>query len=517
MSLTESQVEKTLRKDWRSLISEKSFWIMLLLGFSAGLPILLVFGTLSVWLNEAGVKKSMITYFSWAGLGYGFKFVWAPLIDQARLPLLTPWLGKRRSWLLLCQVLLLLILVAMAMTDPVGTDRGLMVMALLAVALGFTSASQDIVIDAYRIEITPPAMLGLSASTYTLGYRVAMIVAGAFALVVSERWGSALGDYHYIAWQKTYFLMAALMLIGIVTTLIISEPIQSKTALDSQGSKQLLMLFLVLLIPFVAVYYWWKPLMGELVDLSQLSPVGRFVVTVARFSTAAVVCYGVARALVASNVIPTRIAVDAYWSPVKEFINRYPTRLIVLILLLIGFYRVSDMVLGVIANVFYQDMGFSKENIAYASKVFGVIVTLLGTFWGGFLIVKWGVMRMMMIGAVTAAATNLLFMLLAAVGDQLWVLYLVIIADNLAAGVATAAFIAFLSQLSNIRFTAMQYAIFSSIMILLPRLISGYSGTIVEIANYQTFFVITTVMGLPVVLLVWLVGKQLVFETNTDD
>lgn len=487
---------------------------MLLLGFSAGLPIYLVFGTLSAWLNEAGVSRSLITYFSWAALGYSFKFVWAPLIDQARLPLLTAWLGKRRSWLLLCQVILLLVLVAMAMTDPVGSDNGLMIMALLAVALGFASASQDIVVDAYRIEGTPPHLLGLTAATYTLGYRVAMFVSGAIALLISEKLGSTPESYQYHAWQETYLLMAALMLVGIVTTFVIGEPDYSKEALDSKGSKQLLTLFAVLLIPFIAVYFCWKPLVGNVIDLGNLSPMGKFVVSVVRFSTAVAVCYLVAKLLIDKKVIPTQIAAQAYWSPVKEFIRRYPLKLVILLLLLIGFYRVSDMVLGVIAIVFYQDLGFSKEEIAYASKTFGVIVTILGVLWGGFMIAKWGVMRMMMVGAITAAATNLLFMLLAALGKNLWLLYLVITADNLAAGVATAAFVAFLSQLSNIRFTAMQYAIFSSVMALFPRLIGGYSGTIVDADGYQNFFIITTLMGLPVILLVWLVGKQLTFSDD---
>lgn len=504
----------SLLKEWKALLSEKSFWIMLFLGFSAGLPFLLVFGTLSVWLNEAGVSKSTITYFSWAGLGYGFKFVWAPLIDQARLPFLTPWLGKRRAWLLLCQVLLLLILAAMASTNPVGSDYSLTIMALLAVALGFASASQDIVIDAYRIEVTPTHLLSMSASSYTLGYRFAMIMAGAFALVISKRFGSVLNDYQYLAWQKTYFIMAALMLFGIITTLLIAEPKNNKEALDSKGSKQLLLLFVVLLIPFLGGYYIWQPLWDIWAELANPDPLAKFIMTVYRFATVIILCFFVAKLLIRKKLIATEIAAVAYWAPVKEFIQRYPLKLIILILLLIGFYRISDMVLGIIANVFYQDLGFDKESIAYASKIFGIIVTLIGTFVGGYLTVKWGVMRMLMLGALLAAVTNLLFMLLAAIGDVTWALYLIIAADNLAGGIASIAFVTFLSRLSNIRFTAMQYAIFTSIMILLPRLVGGYSGSIVEATNYPIFFFITTLIGLPVVGLVWLVGKQLTLSED---
>lgn len=202
------------------------------------------------------------------------------------------------------------------------------------------------------------------------------------------------------------------------------------------------------------------------------------------------------------------------WTPIQEFIRRYPLKLVILILLLIGFYRVSDMVLGVIANVFYQDIGFSKAQIGYISKFFGLGMTILGSFLGGFLITRFGIMAMMMAGAVLAAATNLLFILLANVGDEQWLLYVVICADNLAAGIANIAFVTFLSRLSNIQFTAMQYALFSSLMALFPRLIGGYSGTIVDAGDYQTFFLITTLMGLPVVLLVWLVGKRLTLSED---
>lgn len=596
----------------KTTLSEKSFWIMLFLGFSAGLPILLVFGTLSAWLNEAGVKKSAITFFSWAGLGYGFKFVWAPLIDQARLPFLTQWLGRRRAWLLLTQILLMLVLAGMAMTDPVGGGYGLTMMALLAVALGFASASQDIVIDAYRIEMTPPHLMAMSASTYTLGYRLAMIAASAMAFILAEKFGSTMGNYQYIAWQKTYLIMAALMLVGVVTTLVIAEPYKNKEALDKRGSQQLLVLFLIMLIPFIAIYWWWKPLLGSFMDLKSLSPLAGFLlVKVARFAVAALGCFIVAKLLIHKKLVSTDIANQSYWQPVQEFIQRYPVKLVILLMLLIGFYRISDMVLGVIANVFYQDIGFDKIQIAEVSKVFGLIMTILGGFVGGFLGIKFGVMRTLMLGAILSAATNLLFMVLAftaqtttttlpmtvaetpvisapadasfsiQVGydstdktftlygkgepktrltfalagtdeiqrtiiapDGEWsltlkdplpkgqqslelevvkpagllmklLLYVVIMVDNLAAGIATVAFVSFLSCLSNIKFTAMQYAIFSSVMVLLPRFIGGYSGTMVKAYGYSEFFLLTTLMGVPVIILVWLVGKKLTFDEKT--
>ncbi len=512
------QTETDNSPTWQQTLSEKSIWIMLFLGFSAGLPILLVFGTLGNWLNEAGVSKSTITYFSWAGLGYGFKYIWAPLIDQARLPILTQLLGKRRSWLLLCQLLLMLILAGMAMTDPIGSESGLTIMALLAVALGFTSASQDIVIDAYRIEITPPRFLGLSSSSYILGYRIGMIIAGTFALVLSDKLGSKLGDYHYEAWQTTYLAMAGFMLIGIATTFLIAEPKKEKEALDTTGSMQLVLLFLTLVIPFIIVYISWQPIMTTLFGLpekiSTFSPIASLIYKTMRLISALFTCFLVAMLMIRTQIVKPKIAATAYWTPIKEFIKRYPIKVVVLILLLIGFYRVSDMVLGTIANVFYQDIGFSKSQIGYISKFFGLAITIAGSFLGGLLIARFGTMIMMMLGAVLAALTNLLFILLANVGQVEWLLYLVICADNLAAGIANIAFVTFLSRLSNIQFTAMQYAIFSSLMAFAPRVIGGYSGAMVEATDYPTFFLITTLMGIPVILLVWLVDKRLTLSED---
>lgn len=510
------KLNKTLCFLWQHilLLRKSCVRIMLFLGFSSGLPLALVFGTLSVWLNEAGVSKSTITFFSWASLGYTFKFLWAPLIDQARLPFLTRSMGKRRSWLLLCQILLLLTMTLMAFVNPIATDYSLTLMAILAVLLGFLSASQDIVVDAYRIEISPPEFLGMTSAAYQLGYRLAMIVSGAFALSLSEILGSSKESYLYDAWQVTYFVMAALMLVGIITTLLIREPEAIGKPLDKRGSQQLLLLFALLLIPFIAVYVVWKPILGVVIPFDSLDVLSGFVLATVRFVTALFACYAVSRFLIRSQLVPTQIASNAYWKPVQEFINRYPAKTVILIMLLIGFYRISDIVLGGVANLFYQDLGFSKIEFSQASKVFGLVMTILGTFIGGFFVVRLGTMKTLLWGAALAAATNLLFMILAHVGNSLWLLYAVIGADNIAGGFATTAFITLLSRLSNIQFTAMQYAIFSSLMFLFPNLIRGYSGTIVEATDYSTFFLITTVMGVPVLVLVYWVGKILTLDED---
>ncbi|PID63669.1 MAG: MFS transporter [Gammaproteobacteria bacterium] len=488
---------------------------MLALGFSAGIPLLLLFGTLSVWLNEAGVNKSTITFFSWAGLGYSFKFVWAPLIDQARLPLLTRWLGKRRAWLLLCQVLLLTTLALMACVDPSSpsdNNAALTTMALLAVCLGFLSASQDIVIDALRIEMTPPEFMGLSSASYQFGYRLAMIVSGAGAFRLAMYFGSTKDEYHYSAWQMTYWIMALMMLVGIVTTLLIKEPTQRRDALDSTGSRELVKLFIIIVLPFIATFYLWNHYLLAPIDTKSLGQFPVFLLSIARLDLAMLVSYACVRPLIAQQWLSPTLAKSTYVEPVKEFFSRYPKKTIILLLLLIGFYRVSDLVLGAVANMFYQDLGFTKAQFGDASKIFGLIMTIVGTFFGGALVAWLGTMRTLFWGAVLSAITNLLFMWLANEGNNIIGLYGVICLDNLAAGIATTAFITLLSRLSNLEFTAMQYAIFSSIMLMLPTVMKGYSGTVVSWVGYPNFFLITTLIGLPVIFLVNLVSKELTLD-----
>ena len=195
---------------------------MLFLGFSAGLPLLLIFSTLSIWLSEAGVERSAVTYFSWAALGYSFKFVWAPLVDKLPIPMLQHRLGKRRSWLLLSQLMVISAMLWMAMNDPASTN-GLQYMALAAVFLGFSSATQDIVIDAYRIEAVEETLQALMSASYVAGYRIGMVVAGAGALYLAAGLGTTKEAYVYSSWQITYAAMAATMLVGVITTLLIEE------------------------------------------------------------------------------------------------------------------------------------------------------------------------------------------------------------------------------------------------------------------------------------------------------
>ncbi len=426
------------RLTWRQTLRvylEPASLRMLTLGFSAGLPLLLVLGTLSFWLREAGIDRATIGYLSWVGLAYAFKWAWSPLVDRLPLPLLTRLLGRRRSWLLLSQGIIMAGLVGMAFNDP---KLGLEPIIWCALAVAFGSATQDIALDAFRIESADTQRQAALAATYQTGYRLAMIWAGAGVLWVAARAQSPeVVGYQHSAWQTAYLVMTVSMLVGTITVLLSREPVQ-------------------------------KPL-----------PPSR---------NAAEWLHG---ALVA---------------PFADFLRRYRWQA-VLMLALISVYRISDVVMGIMANPFYVDMGYTKDEVAAITKVFGVLMTLLGAFVGGAMAMRWGVMRVLMLGALLSAGTNLLFAWLGTRGHDVTGLILVISADNLAGGIASAAFIAYLSSLTNVQYSATQYALFSSMMLLAPKWIAGFSGRFVDANGYTEFFLGTALLGLPVLLLVALVSR----------
>lgn len=409
---------------------------MLLLGFSAGLPLLLVFGTLSFWLREAGIDRTTIGYLSWVGLAYGFKWVWAPLVDRLPIPVLTRLLGRRRSWLLLSQAVIMAALVSMALTDP---RAALLPVVWCALAVAFASATQDIALDAFRIESADTRRQAALAATYQTGYRIAMIWAGAGVLWIAAR-AEVLGAgaYQHGAWQTAYLVMAASMLLGMVTVLFSPEPAQRDMPPARNAAE------------------WLKSALVE---------------------------------------------------PFADFLRRYGKHAL-LILALIAVYRISDVVMGIMANPFYVDMGYTKDEVAAVTKVYGVIMTLVGAFAGGALAMRFGVMKVLMLGAVLSAASNLLFAWLGSRGHDVQALIFVISADNLSSGIASAAFIAYLSSLTNINYSATQYALFSSMMLLLPKFLAGYSGSYVDSFGYSHFFTATALLGLPVLLLVWLASRM---------
>ena len=408
---------------------------MLSLGFSAGLPLLLVLGTLSFWLREAGINRATIGYLSWIGLAYGFKWCWAPLVDRMPIPVLTRLLGRRRSWLLLSQLAVVAGLVGMAFNDPKVT---LMPVVWCALLVAVASATQDIALDAFRIESADMQRQPALAAAYQTGYRIAMIWAGAGVLKIAARAEVAdVANYQHAAWQVAYLVMAASMLVGILTVLFTAEPAGRAMA------------------PAKNMAQWLQVALIE---------------------------------------------------PFTDFFGRYKLQA-ALILTLIAIYRISDVVMGIMANPFYVDMGYTKDEVANITKVYGVIMTLVGAFIGGVMAMRLGVMRVLALGALLSAASNLLFAWLGTRGHDVQALVWVISADNLAGGIASAAFIAYLSSLTNINYSATQYALFTSIMLLLPKFIAGFSGEFVNAFGYQNFFISTALLGVPSLLLVLLASR----------
>lgn len=673
---------EAMKKTWRKVgidYAHPRVISMLFLGFSAGVPILLIFSSLGLWLREAGVDRSTVTMFSWAALGYAFKFVWAPLIDRLPVPFLTKLLGRRRAWILVSQLSIMFAILWMASIDPAGKGEfTLVMMAMATVLLGFSSATQDIVIDAYRIEAADKDSQTLISSIYVAGYRIGMLVAGAGALFLASHWGSDKDHYEYTAWLWSYQSMAIVMLLGVATTLIIPKPrkfcsmkvlpstsyllvltillfsaneiafllsesenfyylvfvwlirllflgstlyLLSKTKLTTLDTSTLvilsmslltwvgqfkfqfyfsfpylffwifivlcvgiyisiyirkhvnaltqekktsediyttsdylgfLFLFVFSILGFIAVYVLSSDLVSKfksvewysssvffhsLIDNLMVVPdtiasikeslsetfnnnkLSSLLVGTARLITAIVVAVMIGWGLTNTRAVNTEMVYGTYVAPIKDFFLRYGVSLSLLLLALIGLYRISDIVLGVTANLFYQDIGYSKEQIAGIVKTFGLFMTIAGGFLGGILALRVGVMKALFLGALLTVATNLLFVLLAQIGQaDEKMLYIVISADNLTGGLAVAAFVAFLSSLTNIKFTAVQYAVFSSLMLLIPKAIGGYSGSIVDsyckgqgscMLGYENFFIFASLIGIPVLLLVWLANKYL--------
>jgi PAT family beta-lactamase induction signal transducer AmpG len=394
----------------------------------------------------------------------------------------------------------------MAFTDPAQGDAALVQMAIGAVLLGFSAATQDIVIDAYRIELAETELQTALSASYNAGYRLGMIVAGAGALFLASSLGTEKGQYLYSAWQTTYLAMAGAMLIGVITTLIIREPVRLQAPRPWKGTDyaRLVAVFACAVSAFVLTFMQvgtWLPTVE--------SPFASFglecVRMLAGISAAGMIGYS----LVKLNVVNREMAVQTWIAPIRDFFARYGWHSAVLLLALIGLYRISDIVAGVISNVFYQDMGFNKAEIATAVKTFGVVVSIVGGFVGGLLSQRYSVLKILMLGAILSSATNLIFIQLSYVGHDLFWMYVAITADNLASGLAGAAFVAFLSSLTNVSFTAVQYAIFTSLMTLIPKVLGGYSGTIVDSVGYPIFFTFTTLIGVPVLGLIVLTQRQL--------
>lgn len=416
-------------KGWRGAIEvylDRRILVVLLMGFASGLPLLLTLSTLSIWLTEEGVTLTSIGLFALVGTPYSFKFLWAPLIDRAPIPLLTPMLGRRRSWLLVIQAALIAAIVGLGGSSPAAAPFWT---AAWAVAVSFLSASQDIVIDAYRIEILDEKQQGAGAAVTQFGYRVGLLASGAGALFLAED----------VSWFSVYAIMAALLLIGVATTVLCVEP---RVAAPRPGRG--------------------------------------FAATIQ----------------------------EAVVHPFAEFIQRSGLGPALLVLAFILLYKFGDAFAGVMANPFYIQIGFTKAEIASVSKVFGLVATLLGVFLGGAVVGRYGVIKALLVCGILQMASNLMFALQAAAGADLTLLFATIGIENLSGGMGSAAFVAYLSVLCNVAYTATQYALFSSFMAFGRTLLSSSSGWVADHVDWVTFFVVSTAVAIPgLLMLLWMMKR----------
>lgn len=410
------------RRPWTYYLQEKVV-VIFALGFSGGLPFPLVYSTLTYWLNEADIEKSTITTFAWVGFAYAFKFLWSPLVDRLHLPILTRALGRRRAWLLLSQVLIGLSIATLSVMDPA---QAIGAFAFVAVAVAVSSATQDMAIDAYRIECAEEHMQGLLAAAYQYGYRIAMIVGGAGALYIAD----------FMSWTIAYQAMAACMVVGVATTLLCREPVVPEAAGD-----------------------------GRIFD------------------------EGFGRWFVASVV-----------TPFVDFFRRYGVFALTM-LAFIALYRISDYVLGILANPFYDDIGFTKSEVASVAKLYGLWIALVGIAGGGVAVLKLGPAKSLILSATLIAVTNLFFVYLAYAGPDIPALILTISFDNFAQGFSGTVFIAYLSSLTNVSFTATQYALFSSLSVFVGKFVAKFSGNVQEALGYPGFFMYAAATGIPSIIL----------------
>jgi len=423
---------------------------LLFFGFASGLPLALTFGTLSVWLAEVGVNKTTIGLFALVGTPYTCKFLWAPLVDRTPIPYLTRWLGRRRGWIIVTQLALMATIASLGATNPLARPG---LTAIFALLVAFWSATQDIVIDAYRVEILEERQYGAGAATIVLGYRIGMLVSGAGALYLAT----------YVDWFVSYATMAAFMIVGTATVLLNPEPRFQKSRESLEQERR------------IAAY---------LEARSHLH--GRKAQALAWIHGAVV-------------------------SPFAEFISRHGWLVILLFILL---YKFGDALAGVMSNPFYIELGFSKMQIASISKAFGLAATIIGGVIGGVIVDRLGILKSLFVCGILQMFSNLMFAVLAVVGKDLGMLTLTIAVENLSGGMGTTAFVAYLSSLCNVAYTATQYALLTSFMAFGRTLLSSSGGVLADHLDWISFFVVTTVAALPGLLL--LVGMDRRFSVPTD-
>lgn len=471
---------------------------LLLLGFASGLPITLVTSTLSYWLNEAGVAKETIGYASFIALAYSFKWVWAPFLDQVKLPLLGK-LGRRRSWLIFSQILIAIGLAVMAFSNP---QTNLAVLIAIGVLVAFASATQDVAIDAYRLEVAQDTHQATLAASYMAGYRIAELLATAGVLYLVSWLGSSGLNYIHSAWASSYLLFGILMVPGILTSLWIKEPLNIEISkvfpysFRQQLASALTFIALLVAVPAMFTQLWYT-------DFARVFFNGDSILDLLIEDRAFLraILYTVITVLCISSI--TRGNLKPVLTPLQDFIVRYRWQALIL-LGIVSTYRTADMMVAVMSNVFFADMGFNSTQIANVTKVFGLIMTLLGAGLGGLLTVRFGILPILFAGGLLTAVTNLLFVALAQLGANMPMLIVAVSGDNFTRGLASAALVAFLSSLSNLKFSAAQYALLSSLMAFLPRLLGGSWGKVVSEVGYEGYFIVATLLGIPALLfIVW--------------
>lgn len=435
-----------MTQDRRSAIAvylDRRVLSLMFLGFSSGLPLALTGATLAARLERAGVSLTEIGLFGFVGIAYSLKFLWSPLVDRMPLPVLTKRFGRRRGWMLLSQATLMIAIAGLAPVDP-GSVGGLGRTVFWAVLVAFASATQDIVIDAYRTEILERSKLGAGAANLVFGYRIAMLVSGGGALILAA----------YGGWTVAYAAMAATMAIGVVTVLVNPEPEVRMTPeserLEAAGASRL-----------------------------AAAPSGLRVVAV--WLHGAVVC------------------------PFAEFMTRPGWAVVLLFIVL---YKYGDALLGFMATPFYLRMGFSLAEIGVISKGWGLAMTLLGAGVGGWMVARFGIMRSLLFCGVLQALSNLVFALQAWVGHSLPMLVVTIGVENLTGGMGTTAFVAYMSSLCNVAYTATQYALLSSLMATARTALAAGGGWLADQTGWILFFMLTTVAAVPgLLLLVWMMRR----------
>jgi MFS transporter, PAT family, beta-lactamase induction signal transducer AmpG len=439
------------RRGWLQAVlvyREPRMLSMLFLGFSAGLPFYLFFQTLSAWLRQEGIARATIGMLAWASIIYSLKFTWAPIVDRLPLPLLNGWLGRRRSWMLLAQIGIVFALIHLSASRP---EHGVLAIGLGALWLAFCGATQDITVDAWRIESAPEELQGAMAAAYQLGFRTAMIVGQPGAFALAERFG----------WHASYATMAALGGVGIVTTLLVREP-AARGSSESLLSEQ-------------RVVEW----------LEEKAHWPRALRHLGAGLIGGVIC------------------------PFVDFYNRKGAATAIIVLIFIACYRLTEFAMGSMINTFYIDHGYTLDQIAAVGKVLGLTVSLLGVLLAGVTVARLGVLRALVIGSVLIMLSNLSFAALAQTHSAtLLGLAGANVVDNLAQAMKGTAFIAFLSGLTSPRYTATQYALFSSLFVLSGKVLEGTSGFVVDAIGYTPFFVYTASLAiLGLLLLYWLTRR----------